>query len=96
MDRMVEPEAYRSDAEANSRHQHFTAPPARVSGALCSDAGRASSWGESARERDGIIHCVFPHAVTRIEPRAHDPVPRMGRGLEKSSAARSTIRQERE
>ena len=30
---------------------------------LSTDAGRASFWGESAIERDGCIHFVFPNRI---------------------------------
>lgn len=43
---------------------HLSSPVERVYEALSTDAGRASFWAESAVERDGIIHFVFPNGVT--------------------------------
>lgn len=43
---------------------HLKSPPEKVYQALSTDAGRASFWAESAIERDGIIHFVFPNKMT--------------------------------
>lgn len=43
---------------------HLNASNQEVYQALSTDAGRASFWAESAIERDGIIHFVFPNQLT--------------------------------
>jgi uncharacterized protein YndB with AHSA1/START domain len=43
---------------------HLHSPPDAVYRALSTDAGRASFWAESAVERDGIIHYIFPNGIT--------------------------------
>lgn len=43
---------------------HLRVPRERVFPALSTDAGRASFWAESAVERDGVIHFVFPGQLT--------------------------------
>jgi len=43
---------------------HLKSPPEKVYQALSTDSGRASFWAESAIERDGIIHFVFPNKMT--------------------------------
>ena len=42
---------------------HLRSPISRVYEALSTDAGRASFWAESAIERHGVIHFVFPNGV---------------------------------
>jgi uncharacterized protein YndB with AHSA1/START domain len=42
---------------------HLASPPERVYRALATDAGRAGFWAESAVERDGVIHFVFPNGA---------------------------------
>lgn len=53
---------------------HLRAPVARVYRALATDEGRASFWAESAIERDGTIHFVFPNGI-RWEGRVLEAVP---------------------
>jgi uncharacterized protein YndB with AHSA1/START domain len=43
---------------------HLKSAPEKVYQALSTNAGRASFWAESAIERDGIIHFVFPNKMT--------------------------------
>jgi len=43
---------------------HLKSPIAKVYQALSTDLGRASFWAESAIERDGVIHFIFPNNVT--------------------------------
>jgi uncharacterized protein YndB with AHSA1/START domain len=42
---------------------HLSSPAIRVYQALATDRGRASFWAESAVERNGSIHFVFPNAA---------------------------------
>lgn len=43
---------------------HLASPVSKVYAALATDAGRASFWAESAEEREGVIHFVFPNGAT--------------------------------
>ena len=43
---------------------HLRSPIARVYETLSTDAGRASFWAESAIERRGVIHFVYPNGDT--------------------------------
>ncbi len=43
---------------------HLRSPVARVYQALSTGEGRASFWAESAEEREGAIHFVFPNGAT--------------------------------
>jgi uncharacterized protein YndB with AHSA1/START domain len=43
---------------------HLRSPRDKVYQALSTDVGRAGFWAESAPERDGVIHFVFPNGVT--------------------------------
>lgn len=43
---------------------HLASPIEDVYRALSTDAGRAGFWAESAVERAGIIHFVFPNSAT--------------------------------
>jgi uncharacterized protein YndB with AHSA1/START domain len=53
---------------------HLAAPVAQVYAALATDAGRARFWAESAVERAGVIHFVFPNGATWEGPiEAADP-----------------------
>jgi uncharacterized protein YndB with AHSA1/START domain len=44
-------------------HLHLSSPVDRVYDMLATDLGRASFWAESAVERSGSIHFVFPNAA---------------------------------
>lgn len=44
-------------------HLHLSSAVDRVYQALATDLGRASFWAESAVERNGSIHFVFPNAA---------------------------------
>jgi uncharacterized protein YndB with AHSA1/START domain len=39
---------------------HLASPPGRVFEFLATDEGRARFWAESAVEREGVIHFIFP------------------------------------
>lgn len=43
---------------------HLKSPIGQVYAALATDTGRASFWAESAIEREGVIHFIFPNKVT--------------------------------
>lgn len=43
---------------------HLHSPRTKVYQMLSTAVGRASFWAESADERDGVIHFVFPNHVT--------------------------------
>lgn len=43
---------------------HLRSPVGKVYQALSTDAGRASFWAESAVEREGVIHFIFPNQIT--------------------------------
>lgn len=45
-------------------HLHLKSSPALVYDLLAQPAGRARFWAESAEERDGIIHFIFPGGAT--------------------------------
>ncbi len=53
---------------------HLNSPITMVYQALSTDTGRASFWAESAIERDGIIHFVFPNKVS-WEGRVLEAIP---------------------
>lgn len=55
---------FQSDPDAIRWRLHVCASPAEVYRALSTDAGRARFWAESAVERDGVIHFVFPNGLT--------------------------------
>jgi uncharacterized protein YndB with AHSA1/START domain len=55
---------FQSDPNAIRWRLHLRSPVAQVYRALSTDDGRASFWAESAMERDGVIHFVFPNNVT--------------------------------
>ena len=55
---------FQSDSNQIRWRLHLKSAPERVYQALSTDAGRASFWAESAIERDGIIHFVFPNKMT--------------------------------
>ncbi|GIV95515.1 MAG: hypothetical protein KatS3mg057_0172 [Herpetosiphonaceae bacterium] len=42
---------------------HLSSPPQKVYEMLASDEGRARFWAESASERDGAIHFIFPNRL---------------------------------
>ena len=43
---------------------HLQSPPEAVYQAISTDHGRAGFWGESAVERNGVIHFNFPNGMT--------------------------------
>ena len=42
---------------------HLASPPEKVFEFLATDEGRAKFWAESAEEKDGAIHFVFPNGM---------------------------------
>jgi len=63
---------------------HLRSPLTVVYQALATDAGRSGFWAESAVERDGIIHFVFPNNLTwagrvlRANPPTHYAIEYLG------------------
>jgi uncharacterized protein YndB with AHSA1/START domain len=55
---------FQVDPNSVGWHLHLSAPIDRVYQALATDIGRASFWAESAVERNGSIHFVFPNAAS--------------------------------
>jgi uncharacterized protein YndB with AHSA1/START domain len=56
--------AFQDDPNIIRWRLHLTSPILKVYQALSTDTGRASFWAESAIERNGIIHFVFPNKIT--------------------------------
>jgi hypothetical protein len=56
--------AFQDDPGAIRWRLHLESPIDKVHRTLATDAGRASFRAESAAERDGEIHFVFPNNVT--------------------------------
>ena len=56
--------SFQDDPTAIRWHLHLRSPIDSVYATLATDAGRASFWAESAAERDGVIHFVFPGGLT--------------------------------
>jgi uncharacterized protein YndB with AHSA1/START domain len=54
---------FQDDPDTIRWRLHLTSPVSTVYRALATDAGRAGFWAESAVERDGVIHFVFPNGV---------------------------------
>jgi len=54
---------FQPDPEQILWRLHLASSIERVFQALSTDRGRASFWAESAVERDGVIHFVFPNGV---------------------------------
>ena len=52
---------FQSDRDLIRWKLHLNSSPETVYQALSTDTGRASFWAESAEEKDGIIHFVFPN-----------------------------------
>lgn len=50
----------KSNEDAIVWRVHIAAPADRVYDALATDSGRARFWAESAIEKDGVVHFVFP------------------------------------
>lgn len=59
---------FQKDPNAIRWRLHLDSPAAKVYQALSTDAGRASFWAESAIERDGAIHFIFPNSLTWEAP----------------------------
>lgn len=57
--------SFQEDPNTIKWRLHLKSPIARVYQALATDEGRASFWAESAVERDGVIHFIFPNGATR-------------------------------
>ncbi|HSG15122.1 MAG TPA: SRPBCC domain-containing protein [Anaerolineae bacterium] len=55
--------SFQDDPRAIRWRLHLSSPITRVYRALSTDEGRAAFWAESAVEREGIIHFVFPNGV---------------------------------
>ena len=52
---------FQSDANLIQWNLHLRSSPEMVYETLSTDRGRASFWAESAVEKDGIIHFIFPN-----------------------------------
>ena len=52
---------FQADPKKIQWRLHLKSPIHQVYAALATDAGRAGFWAESAEERDGVIHFVFPN-----------------------------------
>ena len=55
--------SFQNDPQTIHWRLHLRSPVDVVYQALSTDAGRASFWAESAVERHGVIHFVFPNGV---------------------------------
>jgi len=55
--------SFQDDLDPIRWRLHLKSAPAEVYQALSTDAGRASFWAESAVERGGKIHFVFPNKM---------------------------------
>lgn len=55
---------FQDDPNAIRWRLHLHSSVEEVYAALASDEGRAAFWAESAVEREGIIHFVFPNGAT--------------------------------
>jgi len=55
--------SFQDDPDSILWRLHLKSSPARVYRALSTDAGRATFWAESANERDGKIHFIFPDGI---------------------------------
>ena len=53
--------AFQDDPHAILWRLHLHSSPFRVHEMLSTDRGRARFWAESAREKDNIIHYIFPN-----------------------------------
>jgi len=52
---------FQSDPDLIRWKLHLKSSPETVYQALSTDMGRARFWAESAEEKDGIIHFIFPN-----------------------------------
>jgi hypothetical protein len=55
---------FQEDLDEIHWHLHLNSSTQAVYQALSTDDGRASFWAESAIERDGVVHFVFPNQLT--------------------------------
>lgn len=55
---------FQDDPDTIRWRLHLKSPVEKVYRALSTDAGRAAFWAESAVERNGVIHFVFPGEIT--------------------------------